>query len=120
MECHDDGNFFGIPEFAVYNIGLKLTDDHPVGVTYPDPSLYDFEAGMIQTANLAFFDNDGDGRADTNEIRLYSDGTAYRVECASCHDPHGVPESGNSGPLLASFLRVDSDGSTICLSCHVK
>ncbi len=101
MECHDDDNFFGIPEFAV-------------------PGIYDFASGMVQSGGLSFFDTDGDSRADSNELRLYFDGDDYRVECASCHDPHGVPESGGSGPLIASFLRVDSDDSTICLSCHVK
>lgn len=118
MECHNNGNDFGIPAFAPFIIGSNLTNDHPVGVTYPDPNVYDFQPGMLSNAKLSFFDTDGDNRADSNEIRLYNSAGEARVECASCHDPHGV--EGSDGILIASFLRVKSKDSTICLSCHVK
>ena len=118
MECHNKDNNFGIPEFANFIIGQNLANDHPVGVQYPDPNVYDFQPGLIAKANVSFFDFDGDNRPDSNEIRLYNSGSGPRVECASCHDPHGV--EGADGKLIASFLRVKSKESTICLTCHVK
>jgi predicted CXXCH cytochrome family protein len=36
------------------------------------------------------------------------------VECASCHDPHQTV----SQPV--QFLRIDNDGSKVCLACHIK
>lgn len=38
------------------------------------------------------------------------------VECASCHDPH-VESKGTDNIM---FMRVTTDASKICLSCHVK
>ena len=118
MECHNNDNSFGIPQFSPFIIGKNLTNDHPVGVVYPDPTVYDFQPGMLSNARLSFFDTDGDSRPDSNEVRLYNSGGGARVECASCHDPHGV--EGADGKLIASFLRVKSKESTICLTCHVK
>jgi cytochrome c553 len=120
MECHYKGNNFDLPDFAVFVIGQDLTNDHPVGVLYPDPNVYDFVPGMVAQANASFFDNDGDSRMDNNELRVYDSGDGPRVECASCHDPHGVESAGDGSKFIASFLRVDSDGSQICLSCHIK
>jgi hypothetical protein len=118
MECHNNNNQFGIPEFSAFILGRNLANDHPVGVQYPDPEVFDFRSGLISFKSLTFFDKDGDARPDPNELRLYTNGDGARVECATCHDPHGV-DSGN-GRFIPSFLRVVSDGSTICLSCHVK
>ncbi|ROR32426.1 cytochrome c3 family protein [Inmirania thermothiophila] len=117
-ECHYGGNAFGLPDFTAFVIGTSLGNDHPVGVRYPDPGVYDFAPGMVAQGGLRFFDKDGDGRADPDEIRLYDNGSGPRVECASCHDPHGV--DGGGGALIPSFLRVPSDGSQICLTCHTK
>ncbi len=118
MECHNNNNQFGIPEFSAFILGSNLSNDHPVGVQYPDPEIYDFQPGLSNVNNVSFFDLDGDNRPDNNEIRLYDRGNGARVECASCHDPHGV--DGGDGRFIPSFLRVISDNSTICLTCHVK
>jgi len=121
-----------------------LGDDHPIGVRYPTefgPGV-DYNEPTVQTAKISFFDLNGNNHADPNEVRLYETGDGYEVECASCHDPHGVPLSGSSvvsdaagsGTLLIpSFLRVGqrvskvtgtrvsaNAGSELCLTCHVK
>lgn len=100
---------------------VDLRDDHPVGVLYPTtfgPSV-DFHEPSASTPELSFFDLDGDGSADKNEIRLYNSGEGYEVECASCHDPHGVPDTTGS-EFIPSFLRVNNTASTLCQSCHDK
>ena len=61
-----------------------------------------------------------EGQADSNEIRLYNSGEGYEVECATCHDPHGVPSGGPGSIFNPTFLRVSNVGSGVCLSCHTK
>ncbi len=120
--CHNSGNIFIPFDFQVFVIGTDLTNDHPVGVQMPDHTVWDFNAPSGSNAAMKFFDNNGNGRADDNEPRFYNTGEGYEVECASCHDPHGVSSTGvNGGALIPSFLRVNNNGgSTLCLTCHNK
>jgi len=118
--CHATGNMWDIPDFRVFNIGTDLSDDHPVGVQLPDPAVYDFNATTGTDGTLKFYDGNVNGRADTDEVRFYNTGDGYEVECASCHDPHGAPSAGVGSVRIASFLRVDNNGSTLCLTCHAK
>lgn len=110
-------------QFDVFVIGTDLTNDHPVGVQYPTSFGADVDFKM-PTGELAgkmqFFDNNQNGRPDTNEVRMYGGGAGYEVECASCHDPHGVPSAGPGSTFNPSFLRVSNTGSALCLACHTK
>lgn len=63
------------------------------------------EPDVSVSGKWAFFDTNGNNFADTNEIRLYDSGGGYEVECASCHDPHGVPSGGQGSRFSPSFLR---------------
>ena len=117
--CHTEGNVWGIPDFATFDIGEDLINDHPIGVTLP-PSTLDFKVTTGILANqLEFFDENGNSKADKDEIRFYFDGSDYRVECASCHDPHGVAPSAGA-EMYPSFLRKSNASSALCQSCHVK
>ena len=116
--CHQSS--FGFGPFTVLAIGTDLSDDHPVGVQLPDTATFDFNAPSATTAGMKIYDTNSNGRADSNEVRFYNTGEGYEVECASCHDPHGVPVGGSGGPLIPSFLRVNNSGSALCLTCHVK
>ncbi len=112
----------GASDFTVFAIGTDLRNDHPVGIRFPATAGAgtDFKDPPRKEARLAWFDNNGNGRADANEIRLYNTGEGYEVECASCHDPHGVPSAGPGSTFNATFLRVSNAGSGVCLSCHTK
>ena len=70
------------------------TSNHPVGVDYPRVNR-EYRPAPLVTA--------------TGEISL-PDG---KVECISCHDPHG--QSGVAHMLVTSNAR-----SALCLSCHRK
>ncbi len=70
------------------------TSNHPVGVDYPRVSR-DYRPATTVTA--------------TGEIALPNG----KVECISCHDPHG--QSGVAHMLVASNAR-----SALCLACHRK
>ncbi|NMF90496.1 cytochrome c3 family protein [Aromatoleum petrolei] len=116
LSCHSPGKTAAATNFQVFAIGTDLTNDHPVGVKLPAGSDWNVPTGTYQ--NIRFFDKDGDNRPDKDELRFYDSGNGYEVECASCHDPHGVP--GTTSTFLPTFLRVTADGSQICMTCHVK
>ncbi len=139
--CHNN-SIFELESFRAFMIGTDLRNDHPVGVLYPDAA--GVEAGFFNEpnvklpGNMAFFDTNGNNRADLDEVRLYDSGEGYEVECASCHDPHGVPSGGSdtNTRFSPSFLRINNgigdeshDGninivsngpSALCLTCHTK
>lgn len=124
LACHStDAGIVGAgaTDFKAFAIGQDLSNDHPVGIDLPPAGpTTDFKSPTGVRANIRWFDDDGDNRPDTNEIRFYDTGAGPRVECASCHDPHGVSPGGFGGLINASFLRVNNQGSTVCLTCHVK
>ncbi len=80
------------------SLGTDLSDDHPISIEYDpfsDPGLHP-EAHVAQ-AGLKLFLEDG----------------TQRVQCATCHDPHDLNEG-------TGLLRMDNNGSRLCLTCHDK
>lgn len=141
MACHSPGNAFNAPDYTVFSIQTDLRDDHPIGILFPQDTAaahVDFNAPTHTSENglIKFFDRDGDGRPDTDEVRLYDTGDGPEVECASCHDPHGIESGGAGSKFNPSFLRVNNGiadngtagtagivsntGSALCLTCHDK
>ncbi len=123
--CHNSTTLPGA-DFSVFAIGTDLTNDHPVGITLPaaGPGV-DFKQPDKTFKQVRYYDNGvnggaGNDRPDKQEIRFYDTGDGYEVECASCHDPHGVPSAGAGSSFLPSFLRVTNDNSALCLTCHTK
>jgi hypothetical protein len=130
MACHSingDQNDPGtMPIFDVFFIDTDLRNDHPVGVSFPaitgagtdwkSPSGNKIVNGLA----TQFFDEDSDTRMDKSDIRLYNSGSGPEVECASCHDPHGVPTGGPASLFNAAFLRKTNDNSAVCQTCHAK
>jgi len=123
LSCHDRGNGpsgDGATDFTVFAIGTDLRDDHPIGVRYPTNRLgTEFKIPTGVTESMSFFDTDGNQRADTYEVRMYDTGEGPEVECASCHDPHGVTPFNVPGKFNPSFLRVRNTGSKLCFTCHI-
>jgi len=146
--CHSGASPV-VPDFRVYVIGKDLSNDHPIGVVYPAAlgAAPDFKQPSDTTADgrIKYFEDAVGGSGapstninnhlNTNEIRLYDSGQGFEVECASCHDPHGVPVDGSSPwsgswsvPGLSrtgvqftnSFLRISNSDSDLCLTCHDK
>lgn len=103
-------------------LGTDLRNDHPVSIVYPtiggtDPAFHaPNQTRGTGTARLDWFD-DGDNTLTDNEVRMY--GT--KVQCASCHNPHGTSSDGTaSGPAFPSFLRTTVANSNLCTVCHIK
>ncbi|WP_234414066.1 cytochrome c3 family protein [Ideonella sp. A 288] len=124
LSCHSAGagiNGTGATDFAAFVIGTDLRNDHPVGVRFPTPGPgVDFNTPGATRPGLRWFDNNGNNFPDPREVRLYDSGEGFEVECASCHDPHGVPSAGVGSSFNPSFLRVSNAGSAVCLTCHTK
>ncbi len=78
-------------------IGTDLRDDHPIGLVYP-------------TGTAGY--NDPSTFPATGVKLVIGEGVANRVECNSCHDPHGAG--------FSDFLRGSMSGSALCLQCHDK
>lgn len=123
LTCHSPDGFTAVNvgiegnDMRLFNVGTDLRNDHPIGINYPTvngPST-DWNSPVGVVGSSLYFDTNTNSRMDKAEIRTYEG----KVECASCHDPHGVP--GTSGVFKPTFLRVDNAaGSAVCLTCHVK
>ncbi len=125
LACHSPGAGVlgaGAPDFTVAAIGTDLRNDHPVGVTFPTKNGpgTDFNTPSGTQGVARFFDTNNSGRMDSGDIRLYVTNGKAQVECASCHDPHGVPSAGRDSDFFPTFLRVSNTGSSLCMTCHAK
>ena len=148
MACHNPSEVQAganpAADFTVFAIEEDLRDDHPIGILFPylyGEALVPGRDFFVPTGTLSgqmdFFDTDGDGYPDKDEVRMYDTGDGPEVECGSCHDPHGVPSGGAKGTRFnPSFLRVNNGvvndgtagtagivsntGSALCLTCHDK
>ncbi len=89
--------FNTMPSGRFANLSTDLRDDHPVSVTYDvgADSAFNSKASVVAAG-----------------LRLFGDGTADKVECASCHNPHNNANE--------PFLRTGNSGSAMCVICHVK
>ncbi len=79
----------------------NLADDHPLSIDYIEG-----KASLKPTSTVI----SGDGWYRANTIGdLLRNG---KVECVSCHDPHGTP--------YGLYTRQQRSGSKLCLGCHNK
>jgi predicted CXXCH cytochrome family protein len=85
------------------NLGLDLTNDHPVGFNYD--TAYTQDGGA--TGGLKAL-----ATATTNGAVFFGTG-GNQMECASCHAVH-------NGGGAGYFLRTPNTGSGLCLACHNK
>jgi hypothetical protein len=118
LSCHSDPGAGGAPDFSAAAIGTDLTNDHPIGVKLPTGTDWNVPGGT--KGNIKYFDANSDNALSKGDIRFYDTGQGPEVECASCHDPHGVPSGSAGSTFNTTFLRVENTGSAVCLTCHNK
>jgi predicted CXXCH cytochrome family protein len=80
-------------------------------MAYPPPQNPDFFRPTVLLGDISFFDRNGNGIADFDEIQLF--GTGGKVECASCHREHG---DAPPPPQPNMYLRVTA--AMLCMVCH--
>ena len=86
--------------------GTDITNSHPVGMDYDAVKADDDYFTASSNSQVEVYGT---------PIQLYarSGDTKNYVECASCHNPHGVPG-------VEKFLRRSNASSLLCLTCHTK
>ncbi len=138
----------GLMPASVANLGINLSNDHPIGIQYCGGGLtgtgttvtgtcrdIDFNRADVRTAtintNQVFWIETGtvDNTKTRTDLPLYTrafaaaaGGAGPSVECGSCHDPHVAEgQAGPNGQVAgATFLRVSNASSAVCTACHVK
>jgi predicted CXXCH cytochrome family protein len=106
--CHiDPAPGSGTPDYVDFFVSPQR--QHPTGIAYPaqDP---DFARPTALGSEVSFFDTNGNGVADLDEVQLF--GAGHKVECASCHREHG---DAPPPPRPNMYLRV---GNQLCSVCH--
>jgi len=114
--CHTSGGAEGAMDFS--HIYAYPASHHPVGIKYPAGlnTKPNFNQPNARSSGVAFFDRNGNGQPDNDEILLFGAGAAT-VECSSCHMRHGnTPPP--AGAARNHYLRVDNAGSALCITCH--
>ncbi len=126
LACHrrESGVFPTNPTlwFDAMALTQNLSNQHPISMNYPTPTQDPkFNPPTNSNGSLAWFEAGGmANRADDNEIKLFSDGAGgYKVQCASCHNPHGTLSSDGVN-LYPTFLRKANSSSDLCVTCHIK
>lgn len=107
--CHDGtvalDNFGGATGGTSFitsgNVGIDLSDDHPVSFNY-DAALVSAD-GELQATDAT----SGLGGTIAEDM-LFND----VMQCASCHDVHDNAHG--------SFLLKSNTASELCLTCHIK
>ncbi|MFQ5852446.1 MAG: cytochrome c3 family protein [Candidatus Binatia bacterium] len=102
---------------GVTNLGLDLSNDHPVSILYTAAFSPSSSSG---TNDHATGFKDPTGPISSTGDTYFANGLKLSkglVQCTSCHDPH---RSDNP-----TFLRIDNAGSgnaasAVCLTCHKK
>lgn len=90
-------------------LGTRLSNDHPVSFVYATHQGTD---GDLRAATLV----SGKPAVSFGGVTLPLSGTTTtdaKLECTSCHDPHGVTGVGQ-------FKRVANTASQMCFTCHIK
>jgi predicted CXXCH cytochrome family protein len=112
LSCHDGtvaldnfGGATGGTNFiaASANVGIDLSDDHPISFDYTD-GLASTDGGLYPPTSTA---SGLGGTIDTDML------ISNKLQCASCHNAH--KEVG-----VDMFLIKDNAGSDLCLTCHIK
>lgn len=113
LSCHDgqtsvDDYFGGTsrtrgPIRGDHALGLDLTNDHPVGVEYPNSTRYAAKEVVQGGPGVVI---------GAKSLPLFTQNGKDQVECATCHTPHDNSYGG--------FLRVPNYDSALCFGCHVS
>jgi hypothetical protein len=89
----------------------RSEQQHPTGIAYPAAQDQDYFRPTALVGDIAFFDKNGNGVADLDEVQLF--GIDGKIECASCHREH----DGASPPAQPNmYLRGTTD--LLCMVCH--
>ncbi|NOU01265.1 MAG: hypothetical protein HOO95_06805 [Gallionella sp.] len=116
--CHAVNNNAGVRDLS------KIYADpghHSVDIRYPldEKNSQEFRVPSAKNVEMAFFDDNNNGKPDIDEVRVYMIDGLLKVTCSSCHREH------ERSPVVVEhpdddYLRGDNTGSQLCIACHRK
>lgn len=110
--CHFDATADNsAPDFSGY---FQLAGHHPVRIAYP--SRPDYNRPGVSQGDILFFDRNGDGTADPDEVQVFLNRGEWVVDCASCHVEHGLTVTVPDHP--SDYVRSVGGGAYLCVTCH--
>jgi hypothetical protein len=117
--CHVPNNSAGVADFSRFYTNNDT--HHKVGISYPldSKAAEEFNLPSANHKDMAFFDRNGNGRPDIDEIRVYMSNGIASVTCESCHREH------ERSPVRVEhpdddYLRGTNTSSEMCTTCHRK
>lgn len=122
LSCHDGsiavdsfGTFTGsVVATGTALIGPNLSNDHPISFVY-NATLVTADPGLRAVSTAATI---GAANVGTIESKMLFGATgAATLECASCHDVHN---SLAGTAVQSKLLKITTDGSKLCITCHAK
>ena len=141
LDCHDGqiamsafgggsgtGNKMGgTPgQWGSMNLGTDLSDDHPINAPYtvtmvngvPSSPKFEVKNGSVYVKPITGWDG-SNAIYGSGKLRLTNTGTDYRVDCTTCHTPHGSANTSKADPF-PYLLRMSNGASALCQTCHQK
>jgi hypothetical protein len=124
------------PDFTSYFVAAG---HHPVRVSYPIRA--DYNQPLSSLSGILFFDRNGNGIPDPDEIQIFSTTTTttltttsttksrkggsksttvtettWVIDCASCHTEHGTtpPDPAHA----VDYVRNAGGDQLLCITCH--
>ncbi len=113
--CHGVTSSAGVVDLnAIYADPAK---HHPVDIGFP-AVLDSYRMPPAQSGEISFFDRNGNGMPDADEIQLFGQGPSAQMTCSTCHAEHGTTHALQQ--KLPMYLRVTNTGNGLCSTCHVQ
>ena len=110
--CHFDVPPDGAtPDFSGY---FQLVGHHPVRIAYPARS--DYRQPGLSQGGIRFFDRNGNGKVDADEIQIFRIRGEWVIDCASCHVEHGLTATVADHPT--DYVRSAGGATHLCITCH--
>jgi hypothetical protein len=115
QSCHMAGGTGGAIDLSA--IYAEPTKHHKVGIAFPVAN-DNYRAPQDQAGNIVFFDNNGNGQPDVDELQLFWLGPDALMTCSTCHAEHGTTPAPQL--KLPMYLRVSNTKSALCSNCHLQ
>jgi len=119
--CSNPDAAYDIEVAGCADLGLDLTDDHPLSFNFNADADLDGnnfpDAFQIRTTPSPRFAIPG-SISSINYMLYGENGATDWFECATCHSVHDLAVYPGKGEYQVYFLRSDNTGSQMCLDCH--
>lgn len=94
---------------------------HPIDILYPPTAGFSdkFNLPNARQGKNAYFDNNGNGKLDHDEVRLFPEDDGDEITCSTCHREHSKSPTPREEPD-DDYLRGTNVDGELCMNCHRK